>query len=780
MLELKHITKIYNSGEEENRVLNDVSIRFGEHEFVSILGASGSGKTTLLNIIGGLDSYDEGDMIVDGTSTKSFKDKDWDSYRNGTIGFIFQNYQLISHLSVLENVKIALSISGLSNKESQERAVVALKDVGLEQHIYKKPNQLSGGQMQRVAIARALVTNPKIILADEPTGALDSSTSIQIMKLIKKISQGKLVIMVTHNPELAENCSSRIVRLSDGKIIEDTAPNLQIDSNKGYKLGKTSMSFARAISSSFKNLLTKKVRSILTIFAASIGIIGIASVLAISSGMNGYIKSMQEDTLSTMPITISAADSGGIRTLSDRLAEKTEKPIKEIKVAEQGKTHQNRYTKDALGGKDGDFISYMKKHAKSYYKSLNFNTGYTLKAFVKDTDGQIHQIQDNVVRTLMATTTNFAVLPTDETTITDKYRLVASEDKIFKYPTGNQAILFLDSDGSLSEQQLAMLGYKGKNKVKIEELLGKEIHVLTNDQYFRQIGERFIPNEVTDSLYQEGQTLRITEIMQLKDATTTPFNGTIGYSQTFLNQLLKVEKSSAIVQAQEKSQTRSALEISGEVLSEESYQTMMQQLGGDNTPTSLSFYAKSFEDRKKILQTIHTFNEDVAKKYGKNSNDYERYSVSYTDMAKTVSEAFTDIIGSVTFILTAFSGISLLVSSIMIGILIYVSVVERTKEIGILRALGSRKKDISRIFNAEAGLLGLSSGVLGIGIAALLTIPINQLVADSLNIKDFTANLSPENAAALVALSIILTFFAGYIPSKIAARKNPVEALRTE
>lgn len=780
MLELKHITKIYNSGEEENRVLNDVSIRFGEHEFVSILGASGSGKTTLLNIIGGLDSYDEGDMIVDGTSTKSFKDKDWDSYRNGTIGFIFQNYQLISHLSVLENVKIALSISGLSNKESQERAVVALKDVGLEQHIHKKPNQLSGGQMQRVAIARALVTNPKIILADEPTGALDSSTSIQIMELIKKISQGKLVIMVTHNPELAEKCSSRIVRLSDGKIIEDTAPNPQIDSNKGYKLGKTSMSFARAISSSFKNLLTKKVRSILTIFAASIGIIGIASVLAISSGMNGYIKSMQEDTLSTMPITISAADSGGIRTLSDRLAEKTEEPIKEIKVAEQGKTHQNRYTEDALGGKDGDFISYMKKHAKSYYKSLNFNTGYTLKAFVKDTDGQIHQIQDNVVRTLMATTTNFAVLPIDETTITDKYRLVASEDEIFKYPTGNQAILFLDSDGSLSEQQLAMLGYKGKNKVKIEELLGKEIHVLTNDQYFRQIGERFIPNEVTDSLYQEGQTLRITEIMQLKDATTTPFNGTIGYSQTFLNQLLEVEKSSAIVQAQEKSQTRSVLDISGEVLSEESYQTMMQQLGGDNTPTSLSFYAKSFEDRKKILQTIHTFNEDVAKKYGKNSNDYERYSVSYTDMAKTVSEAFTDIIGSVTFILTAFSGISLLVSSIMIGILIYVSVVERTKEIGILRALGSRKKDISRIFNAEAGLLGLSSGVLGIGIATLLTIPINQLVVDSLNIKGFTANLSPENAAVLVALSIILTFFAGYIPSKIAARKNPVEALRTE
>ena len=370
MLELKHITKIYNSGEEENRVLNDVSIRFGEHEFVSILGASGSGKTTLLNIIGGLDSYDEGDMIVDGTSTKSFKDKDWDSYRNGTIGFIFQNYQLISHLSVLENVKIALSISGLSNKESQERAVVALKDVGLEQHIHKKPNQLSGGQMQRVAIARALVTNPKIILADEPTGALDSSTSIQIMELIKKISQGKLVIMVTHNPELAEKCSSRIVRLSDGKIIEDTAPNPQIDSNKGYKLGKTSMSFARAISSSFKNLLTKKVRSILTIFAASIGIIGIASVLAISSGMNGYIKSMQEDTLSTMPITISAADSGGIRTLSDRLAEKTEEPIKEIKVAEQGKTHQNRYTEDALGGKDGDFISYMKKHAKSYYYQL--------------------------------------------------------------------------------------------------------------------------------------------------------------------------------------------------------------------------------------------------------------------------------------------------------------------------------------------------------------------------------------------------------------------------
>lgn len=780
MLELRHISRIYRSGENTLRALDDLSLCFGDHEFVSVLGASGSGKTTLLNVIGGLDQYDEGDMLVDGSSTRSFRDRDWDSYRSQTIGFIFQNYNLISHLSVLENVKIALSIAGISNSESQRIAIAALKDVGLEEQIHKKPNQLSGGQMQRVAIARALVTNPKIILADEPTGALDSNTSRQIMDLIQKISHDKLVIMVTHNPDLAEAYSDRIIRLSDGKVIQDTAPEPQPASAKGYQRGKSSMSLAKAIHSSFKNLLTKKVRTSLTAFAASIGIISIAIVSAISFGMNGYTRVTQENTLSTLPVTISAADSGlGVRTLSERLTEEEQAPVSEIKLGEQGKTHQNHYTEDALGT-GGDFISYMKENASPYYKSLSFNSGYAIKALVKDTDGQIHRIQENTVRTLMETSTNFAVLPEDASIITDKYQSVASKEKDFAYPSSNQAILFLASDGSLSEKQMAMLGYQGYSSVKVEDLLGKKIQVITNDQYFRQIGDRFIPNAVTEELYQEGRTLEITEVMQQKDASSSSFGGTIGYSQDFLNQLLETERGSAIVQAQEKNRSQNLLDNSADPLDDEAYQAVMQQLGADNKPTSLSFYANSFEDREKILQTVDRFNEEIAQKYGKDSDDYNYFSIAYTDMAKTVSNAFNDIITSVSFILTAFSAISLLVSSVMIGILTYVSVVERTKEIGLLRAMGSRKKDISRIFNAEAGLLGLASGLLGIAAAFLLVIPINNLIKNSLHIKDFTASLTAQTALILLALSVALTLLASFIPSKIAARRNPVEALRTD
>ena len=780
MLELRHISRIYRSGENTLRALDDLSLCFGDHEFVSVLGASGSGKTTLLNVIGGLDQYDEGDMIVDGSSTRSFKDRDWDSYRSQTIGFIFQNYNLISHLSVLENVKIALSIAGISNSESQRIAIAALKDVGLEEQIHKKPNQLSGGQMQRVAIARALVTNPKIILADEPTGALDSNTSRQIMDLIQKISHDKLVIMVTHNPDLAEAYSDRIIRLSDGKVIQDTAPEPRPTSAKGYQRGKSSMSLAKAIHSSFKNLLTKKVRTSLTAFAASIGIISIAIVSAISFGMNGYTRVTQENTLSTLPVTISAADSGlSVRTLSERLTEEEQAPVSEIKLGEQGKTHQNHYTEDALGT-GGDFISYMKENASPYYKSLSFNSGYAIKALVKDTDGQIHRIQENTVRTLMETSTNFAVLPEDASIITDKYKSVASKERDFAYPSSNQAILFLASDGSLSEKQMAMLGYQGYSSVKVEDLLGKKIQVITNDQYFRQIGDRFIPNAVTEELYQEGRTLEITEVMQQKDASSSSFGGTIGYSQDFLNQLLETERGSAIVQAQEKNRSQNLLDNSADPLDDAAYQAVMQQLGADNKPTSLSFYANSFEDREKILLTVDRFNEEIAQKYGKDSDDYNYFSIAYTDMAKTVSNAFNDIITSVSFILTAFSAISLLVSSVMIGILTYVSVVERTKEIGLLRAMGSRKKDISRIFNAEAGLLGLASGLLGIAVAFLLVIPINNLIKNSLHIKDFTASLTAQTALILLALSVALTLLASFIPSKIAARRNPVEALRTD
>ena len=775
MLELKNITKIYNSGAGVQKALDNVSISFGGHEFVSILGASGSGKTTLLNLIGGLDGYDEGDMIVDGTSTKSFADKDWDSYRNGTIGFVFQSYNLISHLSVLENVKLALSISGISNRESKKRAIEVLKNVGLEEHINKKPNQLSGGQMQRVAIARALVTDPKIILADEPTGALDSSTSAQIMDLIKEISKDKLVIMVTHNAEIAEKYSDRIVRLSDGVVIEDTAANSVRDSGSEYKCAKTSMSLAQAINSSFKNLLTKKVRTALTTIAASIGIISIATVMAISSGMNGYIKTTQEDTISTVPVTISAVDSKIIiKTGPDK-----KKSSKEIKLSDMGKTHLNRYTEDALG-EDGSFISYMKKKASKYYKSIDYSTGYSIKALIKDQNGQFHSVQENEIRTIVNTINNFAVLPTDEKTITKDYELLASKTGKFKYPSVNEAVLFIGADGTLSEKQLSLLGYGGRKSVKPDELIGMKFKVLTNNQYFRQFGDVFIPNEVTESLYNEGQTLEITAVMRCKDSSKTPFNGLIGYNKAFLDNILKWEESSDIVKAQKNSKGKSVIGGSGEALTDEAYQGIMQQLGGDSTPKSINFYAESFKDREKIVNTIGKFNKELEKKYGKSSKSYERYAISYTDMAKTITKAFGDIINSITFVLIAFSAISLLVSSVMIGILIYVSVVERTKEIGILRALGSRKRDVSRIFNAEAGILGLISGVLGVAVASALTIPINRLVTNSLNIKGFEASVSPKAACTLILLSVALTLIAGFIPSKIAARKNPVEALRTE
>ena len=775
MLELKNITKIYNSGAGVQKALDNVSISFGGHEFVSILGASGSGKTTLLNLIGGLDGYDEGDMIVDGTSTKSFADKDWDSYRNGTIGFVFQSYNLISHLSVLENVKLALSISGISNRESKKRAIGVLKNVGLEEHINKKPNQLSGGQMQRVAIARALVTDPKIILADEPTGALDSSTSAQIMDLIKEISKDKLVIMVTHNAEIAEKYSDRIVRLSDGVVIEDTAANSVRDSGSEYKCAKTSMSLAQAINSSFKNLLTKKVRTALTTIAASIGIISIATVMAISSGMNGYIKTTQEDTISTVPVTISAVDSKIIiKTGPDK-----KKSSKEIKLSDMGKTHLNRYTEDALG-EGGSFISYMKKKAGKYYKSIDCSTGYSIKALIKDQNGQFHSVQENEIRTIVNTINNFAVLPTDEKTITKDYELLTSKTGKFKYPNLNEAILFVGADGTLSEKQLSLLGYGGRKSVKPDELIGMKFKVLTNNQYFRQFGDVFIPNEVTENLYNEGQTLEITAVMRCKDSSKTPFNGLIGYNKAFLDNILKSEESSDIVKAQKNSKGKSVIGGSGEALTDEAYQGIMQQLGGDSTPKSINFYAESFKDREKIVNTIGKFNKELEKKYGKSSKSYERYAISYTDMAKTITKAFGDIINSITFVLIAFSAISLLVSSVMIGILIYVSVVERTKEIGILRALGSRKRDVSRIFNAEAGILGLISGVLGVAVASTLTIPINRLVTNSLNIKGFEASVSPEAAGTLILLSVVLTLIAGFIPSKIAARKNPVEALRTE
>ena len=772
MLQLKDIVKKYNTGGTEIEVLKKVNISFRESEFVSILGASGSGKTTLLNIIGGLDKYSSGDMLLMGRSTKEFTDRDWDSYRNGSIGFVFQSYNLIGHLSVIENVKLALSISGESNKENDLKAKKALEDVGLGDHLHKKPNQLSGGQMQRVAIARALVTDPKIILADEPTGALDSKTSVQIMELIKEISKEKLVIMVTHNPELARKYSDRIVSVKDGEIIEDTKPYIEQEGNNGYELKKTAMAFSSAIKSSFKNLLTKKFRSLMTIVASSIGIISIGLVLAISSGMDKYIQTMQNENLSSMPITISSnqinfgigEDNNTSDSSEENLVPKSRRDV-----------HKNLYSEDALGNGE-TFIKYIQENAKDYYSAIDFAKGYQIKALTKNTKGDIVDVktdgQDN-----SRGNTIFSVLPEDKSLIMNQFEIVKSLDQGFEYPKGNEVVLFTAKNNEIDKNVLKALGYSENDKVKYEDILGKEFSIVDNNNYYTKVENRFVPAAVDEKMYNAGTKVKIVAIAKAKDSFTVP-QFTLGYTKELQDSLLSKEVSSEIVKEQEKDKSKNILtntKMDNEVATE-----VLSGLGANTEPSSILIYPKTFNDRDKIANTISEYNKKVADKYGAGTEDYNKYSITYSDMVKQMTSIMSQMINTITLILTAFAGISLIVSSIMIGILTYVSVVERTKEIGILRAIGARKKDITRIFIAEAGLIGFISGAVGVIVSSGLALPISKTIAKALKIDNFSAGLDIKSAVGLILLSVILTLIASVIPSRMAAKKDPVEALRTE
>ena len=772
MLQLKDIVKKYNTGGTEIEVLKKVNISFRESEFVSILGASGSGKTTLLNIIGGLDKYSSGDMLLMGRSTKEFTDRDWDSYRNGTIGFVFQSYNLIGHLSVIENVKLALSISGESNKENDLKAKKALEDVGLGEHLHKKPNQLSGGQMQRVAIARALVTDPKIILADEPTGALDSKTSVQIMELIKEISKEKLVIMVTHNPELARKYSDRIVSVKDGEIIEDTKPYTEQEGNNGYELKKTAMAFSSAIKSSFKNLLTKKFRSLMTVVASSIGIISIGLVLAISSGMDKYIQTMQNENLSSMPITISSnqinfgigEDNNTSDSSEENLVPKSRRDV-----------HKNLYSEDALGNGE-TFIKYIQENAKDYYSAIDFAKGYQIKALTKNTKGDIVDVktdgQDN-----SRGNTIFSVLPEDKSLIMNQFEIVKSLDQSFEYPKGNEVVLFTAKNNEIDKNVLKALGYSENDKVKYEDILGKEFSIVDNNNYYTKVENRFVPAAVDEKMYNTGTKVKIVAIAKAKDSFTVP-QFTLGYTKELQDSLLSKEASSEIVKEQEKDKSKNILtntKMDNEVATE-----VLSGLGANTEPSSILIYPKTFNDRDKIANTISEYNKKVADKYGAGTEDYNKYSITYSDMAKQMTSIMSQMINTITLILTAFAGISLIVSSIMIGILTYVSVVERTKEIGILRAIGARKKDITRIFIAEAGLIGFVSGAVGVIVSSGVALPISKTIAKALKIDNFSAGLDIKSAVGLILLSVILTLIASVIPSRMAAKKDPVEALRTE
>ena len=781
MLELKDIRKVYPTVGEESVALDNINLTFGESEFVSILGTSGSGKTTLLNIIGGLDKYTSGDLLVDGTSTKNFNDRDWDSYRNGTIGFVFQSYNLISHLSILDNVKMALSLSGISEKESVKRSKQALHEVGLEKHLTKRPNQLSGGQMQRVAIARALVNNPKILLADEPTGALDSKTSAQIMELIKEISKNRLVIMVTHNPELANQYSNRIIEVSDGLVVKDTAPyNVEHEKLSGYKENKTSMSFITAIKSSLKNLLTKKTRTVMVTFAASIGIISVGLILAISSGMNSYIATMQEDVLANMPITISSSQPTQpvIKPPVENFGK--EKELDEstlINKKESTEIHQNRYAEDYLE-KGYTFIDYLEDNASDYYSNIIFTNGYNLKVLTKNEAGNIQEIKNRQNNTSL-----LSEIPEDKELVLKQYDIISSKEKDFKYPTkSNELVLIIGKDNSLSEETLTALGYDSDSQINFTDLLGKKLKIIDNNSYYQENadGSHFSVKPITEDMFNTGKEIEIVAIMKPKKSSTSLISSDIAYSKSLSDEMLNKESTSEIVSAQKRNKQINILSPSNESIESNMYTSVMQQLGGDVTPTKISVYPNTFDEREKVLDVVTDYNNLVEDKFGIDSDDYKLYSIRYSDMATTMTDSMTTLIDAVTLILVAFAGISLVVSSIMIGILTYVSVVERTKEIGIMRALGARKKDITRIFIAESTIIGLFAGLIGVSVAMLSTIPMNNVIENAIGTGGFDTNLSPLYAGLLILLSIILTFIAGYIPSKMAARKNPVEALRTE
>lgn len=769
MLQLVQIKKSYVIAGQPFPALNGIDLEFKNNEFVAILGQSGSGKTTMLNLIGGLDRYTSGDLLIDGKSTKAFKDQDWDAYRNATIGFVFQSYNLIGHLSVLDNVEMSLRLSGIGPKERKERATEVLVEVGLKDHIHKRPNQLSGGQMQRVAIARALVNNPKILLADEPTGALDSKTSVQIMQLIQKISKDRLVIMVTHNAEIAEQFSDRIVRLVDGKVVEDTRPVHPQDLNGSEKLinKKTSMSYLTAIKTSFKNLLTKKGRTILTSIAGSIGIVGIALVLSISNGMTAYTDNLQSDALAGFPITISSVvetDSFGPppgTPFGDPI--ENEFPDGDTLYA---------YDSDAstsvhINTIDQTFIDYLEQMDESYYNSISYTRSIALNIVDQTDQGNYVKVTTQSTGGFFGSTNYFSELPDNEEFILSQYDVLAGS-----YPsTSQELVLVVDSQNRLDLNLLNALGISVDETYQFSDFIGKTFKVVQNNDYYTQIGSIFVPSTDYEAMYTSNQslTLTITGILRVKeDASSELLDEGIGYTTMLTDQLLQIAKTSDIVVAQAASEDINVL--TGQPFNAQlTFQQVMRIIGGDDSPTGVQIYPKSFEDKDLIKSYLDGFNV----------NKTEEESIIYTDLAEQISSTISSLINTITIILAAFAGISLVVSSVMIGIITYVSVVERTKEIGIMRSLGARKKDISRIFNAETLLIGLASGFFGVVVAQLLNFPINIIIENFIDVPNFS-NLMLSHAVLLVVLSTILTLIAGLIPSGIAARRDPVIALRTE
>lgn len=768
MLELKNINKSYKTGNFVQEALKDVSISFRKNEFVAILGTSGSGKTTLLNIIGGLDRYDSGDLIINNKSTKKYKSIDWDRYRNNCIGFIFQNYNLIPHISILDNVEMGMTLSGVSAKTRRRKAKEVLKKVGLIDHIHKRPNQLSGGQMQRVAIARALANNPDIILADEPTGALDTNTSIQIMDLIKEIAKDKLVIMVTHNPDLAFQYATRIIEVKDGQKISDSNPIKENEKDTHeIKIRKTAMNFMTALKLSFNNIKTKKGRTLLTAFASSIGIIGIALILSLSNGFKIEIDKFEKNSLSQAPITITkqamSMDDETIEKLNKNNNKRKKYPdTKEVYVQKDAMTtmiHKNNI--------NDKFISYLEKLDTNYIAGVSYERGTNLIIINKDKDDNY-----NLVNTLNMGVSQWTLLPTnpnkDENSVIDNlYDVLVG--KINEDEPG--LILQVDGKNQVSESVLESLGISISDTVSFDELMNKELKVALNDDYYLNVGDSFIPNQNLKELYNNKNsiTIKVQAIIRGKKDYEMMTNGSgFAYTNALTKLIVDKNKDSKIVNAQKNKDYNI---LTNQPFDEDNTKdTMLGYLGAETIPLAIYIYPKNFDTKEKITTYLDKYNDDIKK---------EEDIIKYTDMASMISSLSGNIMDAITVVLVAFSSISLIVSSIMIGIITYISVLERTKEIGILRALGARAKDIKRVFNAETFIIGLSSGTLGIIIAYILTIPANKIIEDLSGLAN-VAKLNIVHAVILIIISIILTVIGGHIPAKIASKKDPVESLRIE
>ncbi|MBQ3468560.1 MAG: ABC transporter ATP-binding protein/permease [Bacilli bacterium] len=775
MLKIKDISKSYKTGDFVQKALDKVSLSFRPNEFVSILGPSGSGKTTLLNIIGGLDRYDSGDLIINGKSTKSFKAKEWDAYRNNCIGFVFQNYNLITHISVLANVELGLTLSGVSKRKKKKLALDALDRVGLLDHAHKKPNQLSGGQMQRVAIARALVTDPDIILADEPTGALDSKTSKEIMELIKEIAKEKLVIMVTHNREIAEKYSTRIVELKDGKIVNDNNEIKEKQESNDFTIKKTKMNFLEALTLSFNNIRTKKGRTFLTSFAASIGIIGIALILSLSNGFQKKIDEFQDTTLAKAPILIMTQsmnmDTNAFKDMTSSKLKKfpTKKEIYPKDDMVETLIHNNKITKE--------YEDYIKDINPDYVSSISYTKTVNLIAINKDDEGKYNLIPNTTIsNNENATSSMWVMFPyrlnnNNTDIVSGTYDTLAG--KIEDDKPG--LVLMVDTRNRVSASILKQLGFtKDLDKVSFEDIMNKEIKVILNDDYYTNIGGNFVPKQDYESLYNNDNavTVKVQAILRGKDneeAALISEGDGIGYTKGLMDIVINKNDNSEIVKAQKDLDYNIMSHAAFDKEGTNTKENFLGYLGADTSPYMIMIYPNDFDSKDHIIKYLDKYNKD---KKGDNK-------VEYTDQAELITSLTKNIMNAITIVLIAFSSISLIVSSIMIGIITYISVLERTKEIGILRALGARRKDIKRVFIAEVVIVGILSGIIGIGIAYLLTIPANMIIKNLSNLTN-VAQLSPIHAIILITISVILTIIGGRIPSGIASKKDPVEALRSE